>query len=263
MEFVKQIISNSVEEGNQPLVIIDSSNCVQLWPWLADSKMNANQINLGQQYERMQDEWKGARIIRIRQDLAPGILDKKVRHFAKTFLEDPRTKEELTSTFEIPSASSAMKLFLLTPTNQNSEINQTGCVAYLSVGRKTLHQKSRGQSCYGETQISTVFKIKKEDCSLEKVSNKAGLEVHKIGNRSPYIGQLPTPNPLEIVVTLRQEKDDCDRLAALVESLRYGFGHYSDWSSLPAPLFFERVVRDYISEFAIEDEETEGESDLE
>src|SRR6476661_1470127 len=44
MKFVKQIISNSVDEGNQPLVTIDSSNCVQLWPWLADSKMNANQI---------------------------------------------------------------------------------------------------------------------------------------------------------------------------------------------------------------------------
>ena len=264
MEFVKQIISNSVDEGNQPLVMIDSSNCVQLWPWLADSKMNANQINLGQQYERMQDEWKGARIVRIRQDLAPGILDKKVRYFAETVLEDTRTKEELTSTFEIPSASSAMKLSRLTPTHQNSEINQTGCVAYLSVGRKTLHQESRGQSCYGETQISTVFKIKKEDGSLEKVLNQAGLEVHTMGNRPPFIGQLPTPNPLEIVVTLRQEKDDCDRLAALVESLRYSFGHYSDWSSLPAPLFFERVVRDYISEFALaQDEEMEEESDLE
>lgn len=260
MEFVEQIISNSVDKGNQPLVTIDSSNCVQLWPWLADSKMNANQINLGQQYEWMQDAWKGARIIRIRQDLAPGIIDKKVRYFAETFIEDPRTKEELTSTFEIPSASSAMKLFRLTSTNQNSEINQTGCVAYLSVGRKTLHQKSRGQSCYNSTQISTVFKIKKEDDSLEKVLNQAGLEVHKIASRSPYIGQLPTPNPLEIVVTLRQEKDDCDHLAALVESLRYGFAHYSDWSSLPAPLFFERVVRDYISDFAIfENEETEEE----
>ncbi|MFM9267319.1 RNaseH domain-containing protein [Tychonema sp. BBK16] len=269
MEFVKQIISNSVDEENQPLVMIDSSNCVQLWPWLADSKMNANQINFETKsgsplHEHMEQEWKGARIIRIRQDLAPGIIDKKVRYFAETFLEDTRTKEELTSTFEIPSASSAMKLFRLTPTNQNSQINQTGCVAYLSVGRKTLHQKSRGQSCYNSTQISTVFKHKKEDGSLGKVSNKAELEVHQIGSRSPYIGQLPTPNPLEIVVTLRQEKDDCDRLAALVESLRYGFGHYSDWSSLPAPLFFERVVRDYISDFAIfENEETEGESEVE
>jgi hypothetical protein len=269
MDFVKRIISNSVEAGNQPLVIIDSSNCVKLWSWLADTRMNANQINFETKsgsplYEHMEQEWKGARLIRIRQDLAPGILDKKVRYFAETVLEDPRTKKELTSTLEIPSASSAMKLFRLNPTQQNSEINQTGCVAYLSVGRKTLHQESRGQSSYGETQISTVFKIQKEDGSVEKVLNKAGLEVHQIGSRPPFIGQLPTPNPLEIVITLRQENDDPDRLASLVESLRYSFGHYSDWSSLPAPLFFERVVRDYISDFAIvEDEETEEESDLE
>jgi hypothetical protein len=269
MGFVKQIISNSVDEGNQPLVMIDSSNCVQLWPWLADARMNANQINFKTQsgsplYEHMEQEWKGARLIRIRQDLAPGIIEKKVRYFAETFLEDTRTKEELNSNFEIPSASSAMKLFRLNPTHQNSEIHQTGCVAYLSVGRKTLHQESRGQSSYGETQISTVFKIQKEDGSLEKVLNKAELEVHQIGSRPPFIGQLPTPNPLEIVITLRQENDNPDRLAALVESLRYSFGHYRDWSSLPAPLFFERVVRDYISDFAIvEDEETEEESDLE
>lgn len=257
MEFVKQIISNSVEEGNQPLVMIDSSNCVQLWPWLADSRISANQINLGQQYEQMQDEWQGARLVRIRQDLAPGIIEKKVRKLAETSLEDTQTKNELTSTYEIPSASSAMELFRLSATNQ------TGCVTYLSVGHKTLHKVSRGQSCYRETKINTAFQIEKEDGSFENVLNSAGLEVHKIGTRPPFTGQFPTPNPLEIVVTLRQPEDDCDRLAALVESLRYSFGHYSDWSSLPAPLFFERVVRDYISEFAIENEEMEAELDWE
>jgi hypothetical protein len=36
MEFVRQVISDSVEEGAQPLVLIDSSNCVQLWEWLCN-----------------------------------------------------------------------------------------------------------------------------------------------------------------------------------------------------------------------------------
>ena len=205
-----------------------------------------------------------------------------MRYFAETFLEDTRTKKELNSTYEIYSASSAMELFRLSATNQ------TDCVTYLSVGRKTLHQESRGQSCYRETKINIpvrnsakqmvifafyllvrnglnqiasllmqFYLVKNADSSNNKVLNKAGLEVHKIGTRPPFTGQFPTPNPLEIVVTLRQSEDNCDRLAALVESLRYSFGHYSDWSSLPAPLFFERVVRDYISEFALEDEEME------
>lgn len=62
-------------------------------------------------------------------------------------------------------------------------------------------------------------------------------------------------------MTLRQPGDDADRIAELVERLRYGFGHYADWTSLPAPLFFERVVRDYVSGFAFE-EATEPEDDV-
>ncbi|MEH2074503.1 MAG: RNaseH domain-containing protein [Nostoc sp.] len=58
---------------------------------------------------------------------------------------------------------------------------------------------------------------------------------------------------------MRQPEDNPDDLAALVESLRYGFGDYSDWTGLLAPLFFERVVRDYISDFAIADEDIESE----
>lgn len=253
MEFMKQIVSNSVDEGTQPLVIIDSSNCVRLWNWLADTKMNANQINLGEQYQWMQDEWQGARLIRVRQDLAPGIIDKKVRQFAETSLEDMRTKKELKSTYEIDSASSSMGLFRLSTTNK------TGCVAYLSVGRKTLHQYLRGQSCYRSTSINTP--AKKIDGSKDEIKNQAGLEVHQLSKQPPCVEQWPTPNPLEIVVTLRQPDDNPDDLALLVESLRYSFGHYSDWTSLPAPLFFERVVRDYISDFAIADESTETESD--
>ncbi|MBK1990121.1 DUF3893 domain-containing protein [Sphaerospermopsis aphanizomenoides BCCUSP55] len=258
MKFVKQTISNSVEENMQPLVMIDSSNCVKLWGWLADTKMNANQINLGHQYKQMQDEWKGARLIRIRQELAPGIIDKKVRLLAETSLEDTRTKKELTPTYEIPSASSSMDLFRLSATDK------TGCVAYLSVGRKTLHQYTRGQSCYRSTPGHIA---KKADDSQDKINNKAGLEVHQLSPQPPFVKQWPTPNPLEIVVTLRQADDNPDDLALLVESLRYSFGHYGDWTSLPAPLFFERVVRDYISDFAIaalnediEDQEIERDS---
>ncbi|MEH2285023.1 MAG: RNaseH domain-containing protein [Nostoc sp.] len=243
MDFVKQIVSNSVEDGMQPLVMIDSSNCVQLWDWLADSRINANQINLGQQFENMQDEWQGARLIRIRQELAPGIIEKKARHLIETSLEDTRTKEELNKlppTLKIPSASSATGLFRLSATNQ------TGCVAYLSVAREAPHQYSRGQSCYRSTYT---------------LAKKTGLKVSQLSTKAPFVGRWPSPNPLEIVVTLKQSEDNPDDLAALVESLRYGFGHYSDWTGLPAPLFFERVVRDYISEFAIADEDIELEQD--
>ncbi|MGB3508597.1 MAG: RNaseH domain-containing protein [Microcoleaceae cyanobacterium] len=257
MEFMKQIISDSVEAGNQPLVTIDSSNCVQLCPWLADSRINAKEINLTRSTgaplsQNMEQEWESARIIRIRQDLAPGIIDKKERHLVETSLEDTRQKKDLKKLdpdYRIPSASSKTGLFRLSATNE------TGCVAYLSVGRKTLQQQLRGQSCYRSIEITQEWKKTNNSQKKETVLNKAGEKVHQLVSRPPFTGQYPTPNPLEIVVTLRQPQDDPDRLALLVESLRYDFGHYSDWSSLPAPLFFERVVRDYISDFVFEDEE--------
>ncbi|MCT7970297.1 RNAseH domain-containing protein [Laspinema sp. D1] len=196
--------------------------------------------------------------IRLRQDLAPGIIDKKVRSFMETSLDDTRTKKELKAlkpSYQIPSASSKTELFRL---NAPSKMGHT---AYLSVGKTTIHTNKRGPSCYRETEINV--EVNSDDDSKDKIKNKAGLKVYQIGTRPPFTGQFPTPNPLEIVITLKQSEDDCDRLAGLVESLRYSFGHYDDWSSLPAPLFFERVVRDYISEFALDnlDNQPEQEDD--
>ncbi len=88
-----------------------------------------------------------------------------------------------------------------------------------------------------------------------KAVNAAGCDTHRLVRYAPHIGQWPSPQPLEIVVTLRQQDDEPDRLAEFVERLRYGFGHYREWTKLPAPLFFERVVRDYISQFDIDDAE--------
>ena len=250
-EFINKIISESVSNNKNPVVMIDSSNCSKLCGWLADVRITTCNINLNQQYQHMEDNWKGARIIRIRQDLAPGFIEEKVRQYAETTLEDNRQKEELTFDYEIPSATSPPKrLFRLTAKSN------TGCVTYLSIGQKTLHQKQRGQSCYRETEIHQVIKNDEK----QEVVNQASLKIHEMIKKPVFIDKYPTPNPLEIVVTLRQEEDNSDDLAAFVESLRYGFGHYKEWSTLPAPLFFERVVRDYISEFSIiDDEELETE----
>jgi hypothetical protein len=245
MKFVKQVISDSADAGAQPLVIIDSSNCAQLWGWLADIRINANQIDLGTQSQHMQQEWEEVRIVRVRQELAPGAIEKTERHLAETTLADKRSRKDLTSDLTIPSASSSSsKLFRLNSTRD------TGCVTYLSTGNKYLNANKRGQSCYRSTQQPESVK---DETTKAVLSNVAGLKIDRVVPVPPFIGQYPTPNPIEMVVTLRQENDDPDRIATLVESLRYGLGHVSDWVALAAPLFFERVVRDYISEFSIDD----------
>ena len=259
-KFVDSVISNSVDEGNNPVITIDSSNCVKLWDWLSDRKLNTKDIDInGHKY--MQDNWQGARIVRIRQDLAPGIIEDKVKYLAETYLEDTRIKEELKADedrkIEISAPSSPTGLYKL-----NLQ-NKTGCIVYLSIGKKTVHQNQRGSSCYRDVEQDKKFKIKAIDSNGrfrdEQITNKAGFEMKILEKQEPYIGQWATPNPLEIVVALRQQEDKPDYIAGFVESLRYGYGHFNEWTKLAAPLFFERVVRDYISEFNLEEKEEEEE----
>ena len=222
--------------------MIDSSNCAQLWSWLSDRKLNTKDIDINQKLN-MQDNWQGARIVRIRQDLAPGIIEDKVKYLAETYLEDTRTREELEADKnrqkEISAPSSPTGLYKL-----NLQ-NKTGCIVYLSIGKKTLHQKQRGASCYRKVEQDKPLKAK----------NSAGSQIKYIQDQEPYTEQWATPNPLEIIVALRQQEDQPDYLAGFIASLRYGYGHFNEWTKLPAPLFFERVVRDYISDFNLEEDE--------
>lgn len=243
--FVEKVVTEAVDADKQPLVLIDSSNCAGLWSWLTDQNINTNQIDIGTS-ESMQHTWKGARIVRIRQGLSPGLIDKTERQLGASNPDDKRTKDMIKSLqpdLIIPCASSSANLLRFTTDEK------TGCVPYLSVRNDDINRERRGQSCYRNTQKLTEAK----NGQGESVLNAAGSKLHQIENSLPNIGQWPTPNPLEIVVALRQLNDDPDKIAALVESLRYGFGHYSESTALPAPLFFERVVRDYISEFSFEE----------
>lgn len=236
MKFCEAVIGESVEAGMQPVVMIDSSNCARLWPWLADSRLDAARIDIAER-QWMQEDWRGARIVRIRQDLAPGILRSKVT----TLIPEPasgggsggRRRKKV----RVPTSPFSGTLYRL-----NAE-NGSGCATYLSVGGKTLHHNKRGLSCYREALLPA---------SAARASD--GRRLFGLARFEPYTDQWPTPNPVEIVVTLRNADDDPDRIAEFAESLRHGFGHYGEWTSLPAPLFFERVVRDYICGFAVKDE---------
>jgi hypothetical protein len=247
MSFCDSVVTESVEAGHNPLVLIDSTNSSSLWHWLRDSDINLANIKLGTK-EYMQVNWKGARIVRIRQRNAPGVIFDKEQALGETFLDDTRISKKLEiSYFEKSPTSPQKKLYRLTP------LDKEKCMTYFSFGEKTLHQKKRGVSCHKPQ----VLVISSKEAGKQK--SKSGVTLRKKIELPPHTGQYPTPNALEIAVTLRQEQDDPDKIAAFVESLRYGFGHYDDWTTLPSPLFFERVVKSYVSAFASDEEEGEEE----
>lgn len=235
MKFCETVIGEAVDAGAQPVVLIDSSNCARLWPWLADSRIDAAKIDIAER-QWMQEDWRGARIVRIRQDLAPGIVRDKVTALASLPESEAASGNPRKKKFRLPTSPLAGSLYRL------AAEQKSGCVTYLSVGGKTLHHNKRGLSCFREVQLP-----------VKTQRDADGARVFAIKKFEPFTDQWPTPNPIEMVVTLRNAEDDPDGVAEFVESLRHGFGHYSEWTSLPAPLFFERVVRDYICGFALQE----------
>lgn len=177
-------------------------------------------------------------------------MESKEQRFARSSVDDDRDRAAQPCDVTTEAPTSPHGLFRLTAADRRA-----GPVCYLSVGHKTLHMIKRGVSCYRATEAGIPHSIKRDSSTrAEHARNRADQRLYVLNQRPPWIGQWPTPNPLEIVVTLRGPMDDPDRIAELVERLRYGFGHYNDWTSLPAPLFFERVVRDYISGFTLDEQ---------
>lgn len=256
MRFVEEVVGRAVDDKAQPVVLVDSTTASSLWPWLADSRINVDDIVVGNR-QWMQQEWAGARIIRIRQGLAPSIVEDKWLELTETSASDDRSDAvtSVDASFRVTTAPGRGLLRL-------GQKETPGCTPYFSIGRKTLHKQKRGQSCYRAVQLPGRRMTRQDGrfVPVEPQRDGAGRVIFGLVSREACVDQWPSPNAIEFVVTLRQSCDDPDHLADFVERLRYGFAHYSEWTSLPAPLFFERVVRDYISEFDIEEADgTEGE----
>ena len=64
-------------------------------------------------------------------------------------------------------------------------------------------------------------------------------------------------------MVIRPHDDDPDQVARLVEWLRQCYAHFGEWSVKPAPLFFERVLKEYIADYNIEEGDEDQEDDQE
>lgn len=250
MRFCDSVISESVEEGMRPVVLIDSTNCAVLWKWLKDAEINVDNIEISNK-ERMQVNWRGARIVRIREGHTPYLVTDKILHLEK--LTAPTDEINYRRPTSVPG------LYRV------SESAHAGCCSYWSVAAPG-HQHARGESCLeptcrlvGAEALTSDEEPGEPDDDADEVEPTAAKHLY-LKERPTYIKHWSSPNPIEMVVTIRGNDDDPDQIARFVETLRYGFGHHSRWTSLPGPLFFERVVRDYISAFALEDADLEDES---
>src|SRR5918999_2036762 len=63
-----------------------------------------------------------------------------------------------------------------------------------------------------------------------------------------------TPRGVELFV-VRPGDNKPDQIACLVEWLRQCYAHFGEWTIKPAPLHFERVLKEYLADYDLEEDE--------
>jgi microcompartment protein CcmK/EutM len=233
-KFCKQVITDSCSTGTHPLVLINSTNSARLWSWLLDRAIDAANIDFKTEGTAMQAAWSGARIVRVRQENSPRLVIDKQHLVAHLDKSDKRGRKEIQ-----PEAS-----LRVTTAHRGDgalyKVVDSEFPVYLTVGGKDIDRRKRGASCYREV---TLLGDKAEE-------TEGKLNLYPLKLRGPETNKWSASKAIELVLAFIQEEDNPDAVAELVESLRFGYGHYGEWTSLPAPLFFERVVRDYVADFS-------------
>ncbi len=246
-KFCETVITDACEAGIRPLVLMHSTHSASYWRWLTDAGIDPRDIDFEKGTNALQEIWHGARIVRVREGNSPQIVLDKEDLLSCIREDDSRRKKDIRPdrNIRVPTSPSSSRLY---------RVATSHFPTYLTFGGKRLHDYKRGQSCYREREFLDSRNTAKELAG----KTGGGLAIRPLGVYPAFTGQWPTPNLLELVVALKQEDDAPGAIAELVEGLRFGYGHYGEWSSLPAPLFFERVARDYIAEFQNEEETEEG-----
>ena len=239
--FCQRIITQACAAGMYPLVMIHANNARRFWRWLRDTDINPSNIDFDTAGTAYQVLWHNARIVRIRTEEAPQIiLDKTVELVALT-----PTEAQTISSREFRARTPDKRLRLPTSPNPGLYRVYSSLPTYFSIGKKRLHKHKRGLSCYRSTTV------------LDKPipGEVRAVRLYPIKTTTPINKQWPTPNAVEFVIARMLDGDQPDDIARFLEALRSGFAHYDEWTSLPAPLFFERVIEDYIAQFENADEE--------
>ena len=226
-KFVRAMIDEAAAAGDKPLVLVDSTSASGLWSWLKDAEISGPLV-VGNERIEAGTRWSGVRLVRIR-----------VGHAARIVLRKSMVVEQV-------DQASGERIDLLTryaPTITSRSI-RIGSGNHFWSTSSYLDQVTRGLSVY--RPLSGLVKATAADGAA---SGKLFKEVVFDLTGKPY----RTPNPLEITVARMEPSDSANRIAWMVDSLRYGYGHTMAMTALPAPLSFESKVRDYMARFALED----------
>lgn len=226
-DVARKTLGKICEEDPKAVVLVDWSTVAGLWKELSDESLVAAQgdgvvldgTDLGKAYPQMT-------LLRLRADRNATMVMRWVN--TKTFDE---WRSEPTPTPTRTSVEEQYATTYKTAVALGEEAADEGLKHYLVVmGYRSTVQTKRGMSCFRpRARMSPKGNGWFERRTLPVAKDNAAL-----------------PSGLELTVVHTSTEIKPDSLVSLVMGLRLGYAHYDDWTALPAPLFFERKVRDYV-----------------
>ncbi|MGH2487900.1 MAG: RNaseH domain-containing protein, partial [Ktedonobacterales bacterium] len=213
----------------------DAVACHQIWPWVADAKLDPDNIVVAGHLHAEAD-WGNVRIVRVRMQNAPKVL------FDRYYRGECANNGEIVC-YDAPKWAEA-QLFKLADARAD---------VYFSFGSLLRRGRTLGSSCY-----RTIEGLKKNSDGHATYLRKA-IEI--------FTGAWSTPNAVEFTVVRTAPGESPDQVAQLAEWLRTLYEHIGDWTSKPAPLFFESTLKEYLADYDLdveseeEDESEENDSD--
>lgn len=248
-KFVKDVIDESADNGEKPLIIIDATNARDLWPTLKNTDLTG-QLEFHALPDGIVDgvAWRDVRIVRVDRTAAGVVAQKKVRGYQE--LDPGEDWQEKGAEIDIPAGTSGRELVKI-------EEWLGGGLYWASGGREAVLKRLRSdRSVYRD--LANMIGVKKERLE-EQFGSAPKHAVYRLSakDNAALRDDAQMPSTLEIAVIKTAIDDDEDRVAELVDSLRRGYGHHGNVTALPAPLSFDRKVQDYIARFTLKDQEPE------
>lgn len=243
-KFVRTVIDDSALAGDRPLVLIDSTSAASLWPWLTDREIG-DAVTIGGERVDMASRWPGTRIVRVRTGRAGRVVERKTSRYERVDGATGEATGEFVDRY-CPSITARAIRLSDAPAGRGVHYWITSGYFQMSI--------PRGLSVY--RNLHSFFPAKKEKgLALPRGVSAAGLFTRHVFDIAKALYRLP--NPIDVTVAACAEGDDPDRIAHLVASLRYGYGHTGATTTLPAPLSFESKARDYMTRFALDEADAE------
>lgn len=219
-----------IHKPREVVLLADSATLNGTWLWLADSRVDPANVQL--HTDHLQQVLPNVTFVRLRRDHAP-----------RAVLPTPLVRvafRQADGSYSEPRPAAwgvDAKLYRLTDPD-------VGFPTYLSYGSR-FFKAPRGVSSYRATAGG------KEDALIPG---------------PPYTKTWAMPKALEITVLQdpnRPAAFDPDELAYLVETLRWKFDHFGGWTTLPGPLHFATVLKQYVPDYELAEAEAQDKEQIE